>query len=193
MKTPDMHQILDSTHNYHMELPENLLSVLSSSCPSLTDCLPQSPAQWAPFKWHCPFWGTQLCLFPLLEYSSPKDPQILLFILFASALTWERTSLTPWLWPVNYQNKTLLSLSIPLHYFPLIVVIYSAFSHNFLLFSQYKFKSLKSIASFFFASEFPHLNTTWHKLGIQWYLINAYISTNVYIKITSMILSQVFG
>ena len=77
-----------------------------------------------------PQWSTTLR--PLAETFFPRKPHGLLFILYTLALM--SPSLRELFWPLHviYQNKTLPTISIPLHYFfSLAFIFYSAFLHDF--------------------------------------------------------------
>lgn len=119
-----------STHNYHNQVAKKAhCQVLS--CTLVINSLFQAPATSSHFRVPLMFWGLDLVV-SLAETFFPRKPHGLLFILYTLALM--SPSLRELFWPLHviYQNKTLPTLSIPLHYFfSLALIFYSAFLHNF--------------------------------------------------------------
>lgn len=167
---------IKSKHMYHMQILDSahtitIIKLLAHcqvlSCTLVINSLFQAPATSSHFRVPLMFWGLDLVCFPCWNILPQKTTWLALHLIHFVTVS---PSLRELFWPLHviYQNKTLPTLSIPLHYFLLALIFYSAFPDTTLFLLSMQFSSIKSMILFYFLSS-QHLNSTWHIIGIQWH------------------------
>jgi len=168
-----------STHNYHIKLLKKLTLKFCLIFTLVINSLFRAPASCSHFWVPLTFWGLDLVV-SLAETFFPRKPHGLLFIFYTLALMSPPLRELSWPCHVIYQNKTLPTLSIPLHYFfSLAFIFYLAFLHDYsFIVSSLNTSSVPWSLWFYFLSS-QHLNSTWHIIGIQWHWINVCILPDI--------------